>query len=90
MMKLKSGRYKYKFALITKERTSFGKSVWRCSLTNMFRNFPSRRAAERFVDDVEVTIARQAKRQHSYHQPPFETFDIDLVRSGSLVDYCYW
>jgi len=89
MMKLKSGTYKYKFALITKERTSFGKSVWRCSLTNLIRNFPSRRDAEQFVDDVEVTIARQAKRQHSYHQPPFETFYSGLVRLGSLGD-CYW
>jgi hypothetical protein len=64
MMKLLSGRDKYKFALITKERTSFGKSVWRCSLTNTIRNFPSRGDAKRFVDDVEVTIAHQAKRQH--------------------------
>jgi hypothetical protein len=90
MMKLNSDRYRYKFALITKERSNFGKSVWRCSLTNTIRNFPSRRNAERFVDDVEVNLACQGKRQNSYHQPPFETFDIDLVRSGSLVDYCYW
>ena len=88
MMKLESGTYKYKFALITKERTSFGKSVWRCSLTNTIRNFPTRRAAERFVDDVEGNFARRAKRQHSYHKP-FETFYSDVVRSGSLGDY-YW
>lgn len=88
-MKLKSGTYKYKFALITKEQASFGKSFWRCSLTNMIRNFPSRRDAERFVDDVEVNLACQAKRQHSYHQPPFETFYSGLVRSESLGN-CYW
>ncbi len=70
MKKLKSGTYKYKFALITKERTSFGESVWRCSLTNTIRNFPSRRDAKRYVDDVEVSLrAKAAYFLGSSHEP---------------------
>jgi hypothetical protein len=90
MMKFNTSRYKYKFALITKERTSFGKSIWRCSLTNTIRNFHSRHNAERFVDDVEVNLSCHGMRQNPYQQPPFETLDSDLARSGRLVDYCYW
>ena len=74
MKKLKSGLYKYKFVLITKERPSVGKSVWRCHLAGSIRNFPSCRDAKRYVDDVEVNLARQAKTQQFCHQPTFAAF----------------
>ena len=70
MTKLKSDTYKYKFAVISKERLSIGKSVWRCQLTNSFRNFSSRSDAKRYVDSVEVNLVRQAKSRNLPYLPP--------------------
>ena len=68
MKKLKSGLYTHKFALITKERPSFGKSVWCSHLDGAIRNFPSRSDAKSYVDAVEVNLARQTKTRHTCHQ----------------------
>lgn len=69
MTKLKSDTYKYKFAVISKERQSIGSSVWRCQLASLFRNFPSLRDAKRYVDSVEQ---------------PFETFYSFSIRPGRV------
>jgi hypothetical protein len=73
MKKLKSGLYTYKFALITKERPSFGKLAWQCHLAGAIRNFPSRNDAKQYVDAVEVHLARLVKPRNS-NQLPLETF----------------
>ena len=82
MKKLKSGLYKYKFALITKERPSVGKLIWRCHMPGAIRNFLSRSDAKRYVDDIEVDLVSRAKLQQSCHEQPFETYAI--TRSGFL------
>ena len=76
MKKLKSGLYKYKFAVISKEQPSVGKLIWRCHLAGSIRNFPTRRDAKRYVDEVEVNLACQAKTQQFSHQPPFAAFTV--------------
>ena len=83
-MKLNSGTYKYKFAVIFKEQPSFGKSVWRCHMASSFRNFSSRSDAKRYVDGVEANLVRQAKSQNASCQPLFETFYSDSMRPGRI------
>jgi len=49
--------------LITKERLSVGKLIWRCHMPGAIRNFLSNRDAKRYVDDIEVDLVRRAKLQ---------------------------
>lgn len=84
MQKIKSNRYKYKFAHISKERSILGEAVWRCQLTNAFRVFPSRRDAKRYVDDVEVNLARQWPRGDNH--PPCPTrCEAQKLESNNLI-----